>query len=180
MKIRDRVKELRRMRAGDLAPNPKNWRTHPKAQKDALRGILAEVGIADALLARELPDGRLMLIDGHLRADTTPDQIVPVLVLDVDEAEADKLLLTKSPLWRMGRLGHQTSVNRGSCAAALNQSHSAGRITASFVYVGPNWKLGTPLPSWLHREPRTAPGDPCTEPASAALAGSPATSTTAR
>lgn len=81
-----------------MTPNPRNWRTHPKAQQDALRGILAEVGYADALLARELPDGSLMLVDGHLRAETTPDQEVPVLVLDIDQAEADKLLLSLDPL----------------------------------------------------------------------------------
>lgn len=98
MKIRDRVQELRRVRAGDLMPNPKNWRTHPKTQADALKGILAEVGYADALLARELPDGTLMLVDGHLRAETTPEQEVPVLVLDINEAEADKLLLSLDPL----------------------------------------------------------------------------------
>jgi len=66
-----------------------------------LRGVLQEIGYADALLARALPDGRLMLIDGHLRAETTPDQLVPVLVLDVDEAEADKLLATLDPLAAM-------------------------------------------------------------------------------
>ena len=98
MLIRDRVQRLERRRAGDLVPNPKNWRTHPKGQQDALRGILAEVGYADALLARELPDGSLMLVDGHLRAETTPDQEVPVLVLDISEAEADKLLLSLDPL----------------------------------------------------------------------------------
>ena len=98
MQIRNRVRELRRVRAGDLVPNPKNWRAHPKAQQDALRGILAEVGYADALLARELDDGRLMLVDGHLRAETTPEQEVPVLVLDLNEAEADKLLLSLDPL----------------------------------------------------------------------------------
>ncbi len=71
---------------------------HPRRQQEALRGILAEVGFADALLARELPDGRLQLIDGHLRAETTPDQLVPVLVLDVTEAEASKLLASLDPL----------------------------------------------------------------------------------
>src|SRR5260221_3407006 len=68
MHIRDRIKELRRVPAAQLQPNPKNWRTHPKAQQDALKAILAEVGYADALLARETDTGRLMLIDGHLRA----------------------------------------------------------------------------------------------------------------
>lgn len=98
MKIRDRIKELRRVKAASLLPNPKNWRTHPKAQQDALKGILAEVGFADALLARELDDGSLMLIDGHLRAETTGEQEVPVLILDVDEKESDKLLATFDPL----------------------------------------------------------------------------------
>lgn len=101
MKIRDRIRELRRVPASDLLPNPKNWRTHPKAQQDALRGVLAEVGMADACLARELPDGSLMLIDGHLRAETAADATVPVLVLDVTEAEADKILATLDPLAAM-------------------------------------------------------------------------------
>lgn len=59
---------------------------------------LQEIGYADALLARELPDGTLELIDGHLRAETTPDDSVPVLILDVDEAEAKALLATLDPL----------------------------------------------------------------------------------
>jgi hypothetical protein len=98
MNVRDRIKELRRVRAADLRPNPRNWRVHPPEQQAALRGVLAEVGYAGALLARELADGTLMLIDGHLRAETTPESMVPVLVLDVDEAEADKILLTHDPL----------------------------------------------------------------------------------
>ena len=44
MQIRDRIVELRRVRAKDLIPHPRNWRTHPKRQQEALRGILAEVG----------------------------------------------------------------------------------------------------------------------------------------
>jgi hypothetical protein len=107
MNVRDRIKELRRVRAADLRPNPRNWRVHPPAQQDALRGVLAEVGYADALLARELDDGTLMLIDGHLRAETTPDCVVPVLVLDVDEAEADKILLTHDPLAAMATVSRE-------------------------------------------------------------------------
>ena len=98
MHIRDRIKVLRRVKAAELRPNPRNWRTHPPAQRNALQGILAEVGYAGALLARELPDGSLELIDGHLRAETTPDMAVPVLVLDVNEEEAAKILATHDPL----------------------------------------------------------------------------------
>lgn len=96
--IRDRVRELRRVRGADLVPHPRNWRTHPEPQRQALRGVLAEIGYADALLVRELADGRLQLIDGHLRAEATPDALVPVLVLDVTETEAEQLLVTLDPL----------------------------------------------------------------------------------
>ena len=101
MNIRDRIKELRRVRAGDLRPHPKNWRTHPEEQQNALRGILAEVGYVDALIVRELPDGSLQIVDGHLRAETTPDALVPVLVVDLDDKEADKVLATFDPLGAM-------------------------------------------------------------------------------
>jgi len=95
--VPDRVVELVRVRAGDLAENPKNWRRHPERQRAALRGLLREIGYADALLARRDGEG-LILIDGHLRKSLSDDQIVPVLVLDLDEREADTLLATLDPL----------------------------------------------------------------------------------
>ena len=98
MLIRDRIVELRRVKASELRPNPRNWRTHPAAQQDALRGVLAEVGYAAALLVRVAEEGTLEIIDGHLRAEITPEQAVPVLVLDVTDAEAAKLLATLDPL----------------------------------------------------------------------------------
>ena len=102
MIIRDRIKELRRVKASDLLPNPKNWRSHPQNQQNVLKGVLAEIGYADALIARETDEG-LMLIDGHLRAEATPDADVPVLVLDVNEEEAEKILATLDPLAAMAR-----------------------------------------------------------------------------
>ena len=52
------------------------------------------------MIARETWAG-LVLIDGHLRADLDPDQILPVLVTDLDEAEAGKVLATLDPLSAM-------------------------------------------------------------------------------
>ncbi len=98
MRIRDRIIDFRRVKASELRPHPKNWRVHPPAQRDALRGVLAEIGYAGALLARELPDGSLELIDGHLRAETTPETDVPVLILDLDDRETAKLLALHDPL----------------------------------------------------------------------------------
>lgn len=96
--MRDRIKELRRVKASDLVPNPKNWRRHPENQIKALHAMLSDVGFAGAQIARELPDGRLMLIDGHARASVAGDAEIPVLVLDVTAEEADKILLTFDPL----------------------------------------------------------------------------------
>lgn len=89
--FRNRIKELRNVPARELLANPKNFRRHPKKQSDALRGILTDVGYAAAALAYETPAG-LVLIDGHLRKDTDPDGLIPTLITDLDEKEADKML----------------------------------------------------------------------------------------
>lgn len=99
--IQDRIIDFRRVKASELIANPKNWRKHPEKQKRAMEGILAEVGYVDALLARELPDGSLELVDGHLRQEVSPDAEVPVLVVDLDEAEAAKVLATFDPISAM-------------------------------------------------------------------------------
>ena len=129
MNVRDRIVELRRVPASSLAPNPRNWRKHPKAQHDALRGVLAEVGIADAVLARQRPDGVLELVDGHLRAETLGDGEVPVLVLDVSEEEAWKILATHDPLAAMAEadpailddLLRDVATNNAALAAMLEE-----------------------------------------------------------
>ena len=142
MKVRDRIKEFRRIRADQLLPNPKNWRMHPREQQDALRGVLAEVGMADAVLVRELADGQLMLVDGHLRAETTVDQEIPVLILDVNEEEADKLLATIDPLAAMAEMnkealgdlvGNVESTNAAVADMLENLAKSAGMFQRELV-----------------------------------------------
>jgi len=100
MSFRDRVTDLRRVRAGDLRPHDLNWRRHPPSQRRALRAVLADIGWSAALVARETPTG-LELIDGHLRASVDPDETVPVLVVDLDDEEAQLLLVTLDPLAAM-------------------------------------------------------------------------------
>ncbi len=128
--IRDRVKELRRVPAGSLRPNPKNWRRHPKSQANALRGSLSGDRLRRRPVGRETADG-LQLIDGRLRAETTPDATVPVLVLDVTEAEADKLLLTLDPLAATGRRGHRFSPRSSSRRSRPTATPFRGCSTAS-------------------------------------------------
>lgn len=98
MSKHNRIKEHRQVRAGDLVPHPLNPRTHPGQQKEALQALYKEVGFARSLLAYELPDGRLQLIDGHLRRSIDPDLVVTVEVLDVTEEEAHILLLSLDPM----------------------------------------------------------------------------------
>lgn len=99
--IRDRVKELRRVRAGDLLPNPAQWRTHSDVQRRTLQGVISEIGFAGAALAYEDGNGQLVLADGHLRSSLDPNAIIPVLVTDLNEKEAKKLLATYDPLGAM-------------------------------------------------------------------------------
>ena len=99
-KVYNRIKELRFVKASELAPDPRNPRRHPAAQRAALQSMLVDVGRVDAVIARETLAG-LVLIDGHLRADLDPDQMLPVLVTDLDEAEAGKVLATLDPLAAM-------------------------------------------------------------------------------
>ena len=54
------------------------------------------------MLAREAPDG-LMLGDGHLRVETMGEQPIPVLVLDINENEADVLLAAYEPISAMAK-----------------------------------------------------------------------------
>jgi hypothetical protein len=96
--LRNRIKRHERLRAGDLVPHELNPRLHTETQRQALTALYEQIGFARSLLAYELPDGRLKLIDGHLRAQMDPEQEVEVEVLDVDDAEARALLLSIDPL----------------------------------------------------------------------------------
>jgi DNA modification methylase len=101
--FRDRIREFRRVRARDSLPHPKNPKVHPESQIAALRGIIDEVGFASALIGRELPDGRIQILDGHARAGLLPDEELPVLLLDLDEKEAEKLLVSLDPIAAMAQ-----------------------------------------------------------------------------
>jgi DNA modification methylase len=157
--VRDRIVELLRVRAGDLKANPSNWRRHPEGQRAALRGILEQVGYADALLARRDGD-RLVLIDGHLRQSLDPDQVVPVLVIDVDESEADLLLSTLDPLAALATPEPQ------ALAELLSRVHSSSeavnellRSLAHQANVGLRTLQSDPDHLPEAPEPRTSPGD---------------------
>jgi hypothetical protein len=108
MKPRNRIIRHVRVRAGDLVPHELNPRTHSDAQRRALQMLYEEIGFARSLLAYPLPDGRLKLIDGHLRASMDPDHEVDVEVIDVNDAEARALLLAIDPLAQLAGYAAET------------------------------------------------------------------------
>jgi hypothetical protein len=88
---------------GELDENPHNWREHSEAQMAALTDVMDEVGWAGACLYNE-QTGRL--IDGHARRKLAlgrPDEIIPVLVGNWDEATEKKILATLDPLAAMAK-----------------------------------------------------------------------------
>lgn len=96
--IKSRIVDHVKIRAGDLVPHELNPREHTDEQRDALRALYEEIGFARSLLGYRLPDGRIKLIDGHLRQSMDEDMEVDVEVLDVNDEEARKLLLSLDPL----------------------------------------------------------------------------------
>jgi hypothetical protein len=107
MALRNRIVEHVRVPARALVPHELNPRLHSDEQQQALRHLYERIGFARSLLAYRLPDGRLKLIDGHLRQSLTPDEEVEVEVLDVTDEEARTLLLSIDPLAQLADYDHQ-------------------------------------------------------------------------
>ncbi len=105
-----------------LAPNPQNYRRHPKRQGDAVTGSLNELGwIQDVLVNRTT--GRM--IDGHLRVELALQHgapTVPVKYVELSEAEERLALATLDPLTYMAETDAAAlgalleSVNTGDAA----------------------------------------------------------------
>ena len=87
----------------DVAPdqllaNPDNWRKHPTFQRKALAGVLREVGLVQSVIVNQRT-GRL--VDGHLRVELAMEQgqaTVPVVYVDLSEADERKILATIDPV----------------------------------------------------------------------------------
>jgi len=78
--------------------NPRNWRIHPLNQQDALKGVLEEVGWVQQVIINKRTGN---LIDGHLRCQLAAregNKIIPVLYVDIDEAEEELVLATLDPI----------------------------------------------------------------------------------
>ena len=70
-----------------LLANPRNWRIHPKLQREAMAGVLDQVGwIQNVMVNRRTG----FLVDGHLRVDLAMERgeaSIPVVYVDLTEEE---------------------------------------------------------------------------------------------
>lgn len=96
--LRNRIVEHVRVKASELIPHELNPRRHGNLQKQALEALWREIGFARSLLGYRDAQGKIRLIDGHLRRDLLKGDLVDVEILDVNEEEARKLLLSIDPL----------------------------------------------------------------------------------
>jgi DNA modification methylase len=83
-----------------LTANPRNWRLHPKGQRDALRGSLNEVGWVDTVLVNAT-SGRV--VDGHARLEEAlaAKTTVPVIYAELTDDEEALVLATLDPITAM-------------------------------------------------------------------------------
>ena len=86
---------------GELTANPRNWRKHPKAQRDALAAVLDRVGWVQDVIVNKTTGH---LVDGHARLDLARQRgeaSVPVVYVELDADEEALVLATLDPLAAM-------------------------------------------------------------------------------
>lgn len=128
-----------------LLAHPLNFRVHPKAQQDALAGVIGDIGYIRSVLVNKRSGH---VIDGHLRValalrDGVPT--IPVEYVDLSEAEEAEALATIDPLAAMathdaaklGELLREVSTDNADVMALLESlATDAGIVPPAFDPVG--------------------------------------------
>jgi hypothetical protein len=89
-----------------LLANPKNWRLHPKAQTDALAGVLSEVGWVQDVIVNQRSG---FIVDGHARVELAKarGEKVPVVFVDLSDKEEALILASLDPLSAMAETNRE-------------------------------------------------------------------------
>jgi DNA modification methylase len=161
---------------GDEAPdqllaNPANWRTHPKAQQQALAGVLDQVGWVSAILVNRRTGH---LVDGHLRVElaiTRGEASVPVSYVDLDADEEALVLASLDPLAAMAGVDDEklralladVSVDDEALGAMLARLSApepkAGLTDPDEIPAPPDEAITKPGDLWILGEHRLLCGD---------------------
>jgi hypothetical protein len=97
---RNRIVGYDVVEADQLLANPSNWRVHPKAQQDALTGVLDDVGWVQEIIVNKTTGH---VVDGHMRVEVaiTRGESVPVKYVELSEDEEKLILATIDPISAM-------------------------------------------------------------------------------
>jgi hypothetical protein len=97
---RNRIVGYDVVEADQLLANPANWRIHPKAQQDALTGVLDDVGWVQEIIVNKTTGH---VVDGHMRVEVaiTRGESVPVKYVELSEEEELLILATIDPISAM-------------------------------------------------------------------------------
>lgn len=84
----------------ELIPNAKNWREHSVSQREAINGVLDQVGWVQSVIVNKNTGN---IVDGHLRVDEAikNGEQVPVVYVDLTEDEESLILATIDPISAM-------------------------------------------------------------------------------
>lgn len=107
--IRNRIVEVRKMRFGDVAANPRNPKYHPANQRNAIRGSVRELGFGTVpiVYVSQRLGGKVAWGDGHLRGNEFADYVGDVALTDYTDEEIDKFLLYADPIAAMAEYESQ-------------------------------------------------------------------------
>jgi DNA modification methylase len=100
---RNRIVGLGEESPEQLVANPLNWRTHPAAQRDALRGSLGTVGWVQQVMVNKRTGN---VVDGHARVEeaiSRHEATVPVLYVDLEPDEERLVLASLDPIAAMAQ-----------------------------------------------------------------------------
>lgn len=140
-----------------LLANPRNWRIHPKAQQDALAGVLDEVGWVQDIIVNQRTGH---VVDGHARvaiAISRDEPTVPVVYVDLSLEEEGLILATLDPLSAMA--GKDEELLRDLLASVETDSEAVQTMLAGLVTRGPAAGLTDPDDVPVVTEPISKLGD---------------------
>lgn len=102
-KWRNRIVGHAEIDPATIVEHPDNWRLHPRLQQQALAGVLDDVGWVQCVVINRRTGH---VVDGHLRrllALQRGETTVPVIYVDLDEAEEATILATLDPIGGLAR-----------------------------------------------------------------------------
>lgn len=140
--MKNRIVGFERVKASTLIENRDNARMHPKEQREAMTGLLTEIGMADAVIVRKVAAG-YELLDGHMRRELLGDRIIPVVIVDLNDEEAASFMLTFDAVKGLAKRDHAKTnalldrvlAETGAVRQMLNEM-SHGKDTAAAMKQG--------------------------------------------